>query len=78
MEKNKKNFADYLAEASKREQFNNTLFIWLNFIEDLVVLGFIACIIYFKEISDWWIILAIFIFLIVYGLNAPKKKEIQK
>jgi hypothetical protein len=57
---------------------NEKLTIWLNFVENLVILGFMFCIINFKEVSDWWIILATFIFTINYNKVYNSKQIIIK
>lgn len=53
---------------------NKNLKIWLNFVENMAILSFMFLIIYFKEVSNWWMILATFIFILNY--NKVYKPEI--
>ena len=55
---------------------NKKLKIWLNFVENMAILSFMFLIIYFKEVSNWWIILATFIFIINYNKVYNSKRII--
>ena len=58
---------------------NEKLKIWLNFVENLVILFSMVLVIYFKEVSNWWLFLITFVFIINYNkMYNPKQIIIKK